>query len=176
MAAVPPLSSSPAKAAELQKFSYALRTSLAAAASMLAARRCGLPEVIWAVITTIIVAQSSRGAAWDTSWQRLIGTVLGGVTSLAILAFFKPGLLTLSVGMLAMGLTCALMRLQASAYRFAGITLAIIMLPTHSEPIMTVAVNRFLGVTLGIIVGMAAMYLWPERPTSGTAEPPKQRA
>ena len=57
--------------------SHAARTALAAVASLIVARLCRMPEAYWAPITTIIVMQSTLGAAWDASKQRLIGTALG---------------------------------------------------------------------------------------------------
>lgn len=149
-----------------------MRTTVAAGVSLLAARACGLSEAYWAVITTVIVTQSSLGAAWDVSRQRLIGTLLGGITAVALVTFFKPGLLPLLAGMLAMGLLCALLPLNASAYRFAGITLAVVMLPAQDEPIRIIALHRFLEVTVGIVVGMAVMAIWRQRAMPAAAAPP----
>ncbi|MDP9174591.1 MAG: FUSC family protein [Planctomycetota bacterium] len=151
-----------------------MRTTAASLASLLTARLCGLPEIHWAVITTIIVMQSTLGAAWDVSWQRLVGTFIGGVTAAALVSFFAPGLLAFAIGMLAMGLLCAFLPRQNSAYRFAGITLALVMLPNQTTPIWSVALHRFLEVSMGILVGMAVMALWPERRGSEVVLPPKE--
>jgi len=106
--------------------------------------------------------QSTLGAAWDTSYQRLIGTAIGGAAAVGLLAVFKQGGLLYVAGLMGLGLFCALLQLQISAYRFAGITLAVIMLPrpTHSIPI--IALHRFTEVSIGIVVGMAVMAVWPE--------------
>jgi uncharacterized membrane protein YccC len=159
-----------------QSFPQAVRTTVAAAVSLLAARACGFPETYWAVVTTVVVMQSTLGASWNTSWQRLIGTFVGGITAAALVAFFTPGLLPFIAGMLAMGLLCSLLRLEVSAYRFAGVTLVIIMLPSHIEPIWTVALHRFFEVVFGIMIGMAVMALWPERAEPAETLPPQERA
>ena len=52
----------------------AARTALAAVVSFLVARLLRIPEAYWATISTIIVMQSTLGAALTVSWQRLAGT------------------------------------------------------------------------------------------------------
>jgi uncharacterized membrane protein YccC len=155
-----------------QTFRLSLRTTVAAIASLLAARACGLPEVYWAVITTVVVMQSTLGAAWDVSLQRLIGTLLGGIAGAALGTLFASGPMPFIAGMLAMGLFCAVLRLQMSAYRFTGVTLAIILLPEHAAAMWIVALHRFLEVTFGIVVAMAVMAIWPEPDApAGTTQP-----
>ena len=44
------------------------RTAIVAIASLLAARLFRLPEAYWAPITTLVVTQSSLGAALTVSW------------------------------------------------------------------------------------------------------------
>ena len=53
-----------------------LRTALAAVLSVLVARLFHLPESYWAAIATLIVMQSSLGAALPISVQRFVGTIL----------------------------------------------------------------------------------------------------
>ena len=65
------------------------RMTLATVVSVLAARACGLPEQFWAVVTTVLVMQSSLGAAWEVSLQRLIGTVIGGATGAVWITWFR---------------------------------------------------------------------------------------
>jgi uncharacterized membrane protein YgaE (UPF0421/DUF939 family) len=141
---------------------HTLRTALAATASLLLATACRLPEPYWAVITTVIVMQSTLGAAGRVSVQRLLGTLIGGIAAATIVTFPGPAAMIFALGMLAIALLCALVRLDDSAYRFAGVTLAIIMLPQHREPIWVVALYRFAEVSFGIVVGMAVSALWPE--------------
>ena len=60
------------------------------------------------------------------------------------------------------GLACIPFRLERTTFRYASITLAIVML-VRSHSGWTVAVHRFLEVSLGIAVGLAIIALWPER-------------
>src|SRR6266404_2662357 len=49
---------------------HSARTAVAAVASLLAARLFRLPEAYWAPITTLVITQSSLGAALTVSRQR----------------------------------------------------------------------------------------------------------
>jgi hypothetical protein len=51
---------------------HSARTAVAAVASVLVARLFRLPEAYWAPITTLVITQSSLGAALTVSWQRLV--------------------------------------------------------------------------------------------------------
>ena len=58
-----------------QNVIHVVRTSIAAVVSLLIARLFKLPEAYWAAITTLVVMQSSLGAALTVSWQRFAGHV-----------------------------------------------------------------------------------------------------
>jgi uncharacterized membrane protein YccC len=157
-----------------QLLRYALRTTAAAIATLLIARACRLPEVVWAVVTTIVVMQSTLGGAWDVSRQRFIGTVLGGAAAMGLVLIFQPGIWPFLIGMLVLGVVCSWLGLQTSAYRFAGITLALIMLAKGNASIWVMALHRLLEVIIGIAVGMAVMSLWPGIIGAAPASPPKK--
>jgi len=55
------------------------RTDVAAVASLVAARLFRLSETYWAPITTLVITQSSLGAAFSVSWKRFVGTALGAL-------------------------------------------------------------------------------------------------
>jgi uncharacterized membrane protein YgaE (UPF0421/DUF939 family) len=52
------------------------------------------------------------------------------------------------------------------AYRFAAITLSIILLIAHQRAAWIVASHRFVEVSLGIAVALAVAELWPSRVTA----------
>jgi uncharacterized membrane protein YccC len=56
---------------------HSARTAVAATVSLLVARLLRLPESYWAAIMTLVVMQSTLGAAWTISKQRFAGTALG---------------------------------------------------------------------------------------------------
>ena len=72
---------------------HSARTAVAAVASLLAARLFRLPEAYWAPITTLVITQSSLGAAFSVSWQRFVGTVLGAVVGAIVASHFGPDVL-----------------------------------------------------------------------------------
>jgi uncharacterized membrane protein YgaE (UPF0421/DUF939 family) len=138
-----------------------LRTALAAVASYLLARLFQMPEAYWATISAIIVAESSLGAAAAISWQRLAGTVLGAGAGAVLGTFFHQNLLVFGSGVFLLGLVCATLRLGA-AYRFSGVTLAVIMLIPRDHAAWIVAAHRLIEVSIGIAVGLAFSGLWPK--------------
>ena len=140
---------------------HAARTAIAAGASLASARLLRLPEAYWAPITTMVVMQSTLGAAWDVSKKRFLGTALGAAVGGLLATYVAPRLVTFTVTIFALGLVCALLRLDHSAYRFAGITLAIVMLVVRTAPPWVIAAHRFAEVSLGIAVALLLTALWP---------------
>src|SRR5216683_8417113 len=72
---------------------HSLRTAVAAVASVLVARLFRLPEAYWAAITTLVITQSSLGAALAVSWQRFVGTALGAAVGAMVASYFGPHVL-----------------------------------------------------------------------------------
>jgi uncharacterized membrane protein YgaE (UPF0421/DUF939 family) len=145
---------------------HVVRTSIAAVASLLVARLFRLPEAYWAAITTLVVMQSSLGAALTVSWQRFVGSAIGAAAGALFATYFGSNTAMFGIGIFVMGIVCAALRLDKAAYRFAGITLAIIMLIAHTAPAWIVAVHRFIEVAVGIAVGLALTAVWPEDPAA----------
>jgi uncharacterized membrane protein YccC len=127
-----------------KEFVNAIRTAIAAVASLLLARLFRLPEAYWAAIATLIVMQSTLGAAWTISKERLAGTALGA-------------------GVFVLGVLCAILRIDRGAYRYAGITLVIVMLIARTQPPWIVAIHRAVEISVGIAVGLILTAVWPER-------------
>jgi hypothetical protein len=67
-----------------------------------------------------------------------------------------------AVAIVLIGLFSIAFRLEKTAYRYASITLAIIVLIPRSAPAWIIALHRFLEVSVGIIVALAGVALWPE--------------
>ena len=141
---------------------HSVRTAAAAVVSLFVARWFGLSESYWAAITTLVVMQSTLGASLPISAQRLVGTALGAATGALAGTYYPGNALVFGICLLVLGIGLVPFRLDRNAYRYAGITLAIIMLvPGHSGRI--VALHRFFEVSVGIAVGVAMSALWPER-------------
>jgi uncharacterized membrane protein YccC len=150
--------------ANQRELAHALRTTVAALASLLIGRLFRLPESYWAAITTIVVMQSTLGAAWKISKQRLLGTSLGAIIG-AFLATYKPeSAIAFGAGVLIAGIICAFLHVERAAYRYAGITIAIVVLIAHTGPAWRIALHRFVEISIGIAVALSITALWPETP------------
>lgn len=131
--------------------------------SLLVARMFRLPATYWAPITTLVITQSSLGAAFAISSQRFIGTVLGALVGGVAAACFGSHVLVFGICVFLLGLLCSLTRFGPTAYRFGGITLAIVILIPRSNSAWVVAFNRFAEVSIGIGVALLLAVVWPER-------------
>ncbi len=142
---------------------HSLRTAVAAVASVLVARLFRLPETYWAAITTLVITQSSLGAALAVSWQRFVGTALGAAVGAMVASYFGPHVLVFAASVFILGLLCALVRSDHSAYRFGGVALAIVLLIPRTGPPWKTAFHRFAEVSIGIAVALIMTVVWPEK-------------
>ena len=142
---------------------HSARTAVAAVVSVLVARLFGLPEAYWAPITTLVITQSSLGAAFTVSWQRFVGTALGAVVGAIAASHFGPHVLVFGTCVFILGLLRAMAHLDLTAYRFGGITLAIVLLIPRAAPAWQTAFHRFAEVSIGIGVALVLAWVWPER-------------
>jgi uncharacterized membrane protein YgaE (UPF0421/DUF939 family) len=107
----------------------------------------------------MVVMQSTLGAALKISGDRFIGTVLGALAGGLLSRYLPEAWWVFALGIFFLGILCALLRLPDS-YRFAGITLAIVMLVPHTAASWIVALHRFTEVSIGIVVGLAVTIIW----------------
>ena len=147
---------------------HSVRTAVAGTLSLLVARAFRLPESYWAAITTLVVMQSTLGAAWTISRQRFAGTALGAFMGALLATYFGMSVAAFSAAVFLAGLICAGLHLDRVAYRYSGITLAIVMLVGRARPAPVVAAHRFIEVSVGIAVGLLLTIAWPEPEPSTT--------
>jgi uncharacterized membrane protein YccC len=151
---------------------HSVRTALAAMVSLLVARLFRLPESWWAPITTLVITQSSLGAALKVSSQRFTGTALGALVGGLVASYFPPNVFLFGTCIFVLGLLCALVRSDYPAYRFGGIAVAIVVLLPRAAPAWVVAFHRFAEVSIGIGVALMFAWIWPEKePASRKAMP-----
>jgi uncharacterized membrane protein YccC len=149
------------------------RTAAAATASVVLARLVQMPEAYWAAIATLVVMQSTLGATLTLSIERIVATALGASIGAVESHFFGANLFAFALAILLTGLLSTVFRLEKTAYRYASITLAIIVLIPRSASPWTIALHRFIEVSAGIVVALAFVALWPER-APGAAKPPDE--
>ena len=153
--------------ARLTVVEHSARTAAATVTAFLAARLFGLPEPYWAPITTLVITQSSLGAAFSVSWKRFVGTALGALVGALVASHFPPNVFLFGASVLILGLLCALVGVDRSAYRFAGVTLSIVLLIPRTNSPWQVAFGRFVEVSIGIAIALLFAIVWPE-----SEEPP----
>jgi uncharacterized membrane protein YccC len=141
---------------------HSARTAVTAVVSLAVARLFRLPEAYWAPITTLVIVQSSLSAVLSVSLERLVGTALGCVFGAIIANYFGPKLLIFGAGVFLLGLLCAVTKSDRAAYRFAGMTLAIVLLIPRTGSAWHVAFHRFAEVSIGIGVALLMTVAWPE--------------
>jgi uncharacterized membrane protein YgaE (UPF0421/DUF939 family) len=149
---------------------FSTRTAIAAVTSLLVGHLLRLPQAYRAPITAIVVMQSTVGAALKVSGQRLAGTALGAAAGALLFVCFVSSIIAFTLGIFVLGLLSAPLHTDRSAYRFAGITVAIVMLTAAAAPAWSIALHRFLEVSVGILVGLLVTVAWPERANQGASK------
>ena len=147
----------------LPSIRHSVRTALAATASVIVARLVQMPEAYWAAIATLVVMQSTLGATLTLSIERIVATALGASVGALEAHYFGANLIAFLVAIVLIGLLSYGFRLEKTAYRYASVTLAIIVLIPRSNPAWIIALHRFIEVSVGIIVALIVVGLWPER-------------
>ena len=155
----------------LPSIAHAIRTAIGATASVIIAQLVQMPEVYWAAIATLVVMQSTLGATLTVSIEGIIATAVGASVGALEANYFRANLVAYAIAIFLVGLLSFAFRLEKTAYRFASITLTMIVLIPRSEAPWATALHRFVEVSIGIIVALAVVALWPEhqRPLADSA-------
>jgi len=146
----------------LPSLTHAIRTAAAATLSVIIARLVRMPEAYWAAIATLVVMQSTLGATFTLSLERIVATAVGASVGALEAKYFEANLVAFAFAVVLLGLVSFAFRLEKTAYRYASITLAIIVLIPRTAPAWITALHRFLEVSVGIIVALLVVALWPE--------------
>ena len=141
------------------------RTAVAAVVALLLARLLHMSEAYWASITAIIVMQSTFGASLSMSAQRFAATAVGAALGALAATYFHANVAVYGVGVFLLGMLCAVLEIERAAYRYAGVTLAIVMLIPRQTSAWSAAAHRFVEVSVGIVVALVISAVWPEHQT-----------
>jgi uncharacterized membrane protein YccC len=154
--ALPPL---PIPGVTWEGLAFAARTAAASLIALYIAFCMNLDDPKWAAITVWVVAQNSRGMSVSKSQYRILGTALGAVAALVLVALFAqtPELFLLGLAGwigLCTGLATALRNFRAYAVVLAGYTAAIVGLAAAAASLhaFDIALARFVYVLVGILV------------------------
>jgi uncharacterized membrane protein YgaE (UPF0421/DUF939 family) len=147
----------------LPSIEHSIRTALAATVSVIVARLVQMPEAYWAAIATLVVMQSTLGATLTLSVERVVATAVGASVGALESNYFGANLAAFMLAIFFIGLLSYGFRLERTAYRYASVTLTIIVLIPRANPAWVVALHRFIEVSVGIIVALLVVAIWPER-------------
>jgi len=134
--------------------------AIAAVVSYLIAHLFRLPEAYWAPMSTLIVMQLTFSTALPIAAQYIAGTAVGAAVGAATDTYFHTSIWAFGAAVVVVGLLCVALRVERSAFRYASITLVIVMLVPRSTSARLVALHRFFEVTIGIAVGLALFAIW----------------
>src|SRR6059036_1742518 len=141
---------------------HAIRTAVAGTASVVIARLVKMPEAYWAAIATLVVMQSTLGATLTLSVERIVATAVGASVGALEANYFRANLVAYAIAIFLVGLLSFACRLEKTAYRYASVTLTIIVLIPRAGAPWIIALHRFIEVSVGIIVALAVVAVWPE--------------
>ena len=138
--------------------------TVAAVLAFAAAWALALPEGYWAVISAIVVMQSSLGGTLGASFDRLIATVAGAMVGAACVSLRgRTPLPEVLVMTLAVGPTALLAALRPS-FRLAPITAVIVLVGAPPGAGLLTAFHRVVEITLGCVIGaLTAHLVLPDR-------------
>lgn len=144
---------------------HALRVSTAVAVSFTLATVLNLPQGYWAVITAVLVVQTSIGGTLGASRDRLFGTVVGALVG-GFAAFVRPET-PLGEG-LALVFSVAVLTVPAAlrpTLRIAPVTAVIMIVgsPTHAASLSS-AGYRVTEIAIGSVIGLVVtLTVFPPR-------------
>jgi uncharacterized membrane protein YccC len=134
--------------------------AIAALVSYLVAALFRLPEAYWAPMSTLIVMQITFRAALPVAVQYVAGTAAGATVGAATDACVHGSVWAFAAAVVFIGVLCVVLRVERSSFRYASITLVIVMLVPRSMSARLVALHRFFEVSIGIAVGLALFAIW----------------
>jgi uncharacterized membrane protein YgaE (UPF0421/DUF939 family) len=82
------------------------------------------------------------------------------------LTYTGSNIAVFGAGVFILGPICSTLRVEQPAYRYAGITLIIVMMTAHTQTPWMVAAHRFAEISIGLAVGLILTAIWPERQPS----------
>ena len=145
----------------------AVRVTTAAVLAFALAKLLGFAHGYWAVITAIIVMQTSVGGSLKAAVDRLLGTMAGALYGAAVALLVPHGTTAeLATAMVAAILPLALLAAIKPGFKVAPVTAFIVLVPLSGVPAppLTYALERILEISIGSIVGLAtALLVLPAR-------------
>lgn len=135
----------------------AVRASVAAAVSLLAADLLDLQYPIYAFIAAVIVTDLEPGQTRELGMRRILSTVIGAATGAALAFLLPPGPVSIGVAIFAAMMLGNLMQVRGGA-KVAGYICGIVLLDHSSQP-WIYAIHRLAETLIGVAVAWAVSYV-----------------
>lgn len=145
---------------------YACRVMVAGLLAYCLAIALSLPQGYWAVITAIVVMQSTVGGSLKAALDRLTGTALGAAVGFCVAVLHLQGYQA-GVALAAVLGPLAYAASASPRFRVAPVTAAIMLIGTGGamplDPVAA-ALDRVLEIALGGVIGvLVALFILPAR-------------
>ena len=117
---------------------------------------------LWALISGIVVLQSTWRGTLSSAWLRVLGTLIGSIISAAYLSFLPFNPFGMAACIFATVLVCHALGIPGHA-QLAAITVALIMVISSMDPTVspiTSAALRFSESCLGTAMAVLAVEIW----------------
>jgi uncharacterized membrane protein YccC len=129
------------------------------------AKLIGLREEYWALVTAVVVTQPGLLETLSASRDRVLGTLIGAVVGLAVIAAGQRGASTLSLFWVAMVPLSILAAIKPSL-RMGCVTLIIVALvPATGNPFAR-PFERIIEILVGVLASIVVSAVTPSQPKS----------
>jgi uncharacterized membrane protein YccC len=149
------------------KVKLSVRVTVSAILTLLLGQWLNVPLVLWAVMTALIVTQTSVGRSLKTTIDYFIGTLGGAIYAGTVAALIPHGSEPALIGVLAVAVAPMVVLASInSSFNVAPLTAVIVVLAptvTHATPLES-AVFRLAEVGLGAVTGLlVSLTVFPAR-------------
>jgi uncharacterized membrane protein YccC len=149
------------------KLKLSVRVTVSAMLTLLLGQWLNVPLVLWAVMTALIVTQTSVGRSLKTTIDYFVGTLGGAFYAGAVAALIPHGSEPALLGVLAIAVApMVVLAAMNSSFNVAPLTAVIVVLAptlTHATPLES-AVFRLAEVGLGAVTGLlVSLTVFPAR-------------
>jgi multidrug resistance protein MdtO len=151
---------------------FGLKYALGATICLLMIQALDWPGIDTAMMTCLVVAQSSLGADYRKSVLRLIGASGGGLLAVFFVVVLQPALTTIAGFLLAVApafalaawIACAGPRIAYGGVQIGYAFASVVLHGTGPVTDLAMARDRVIGILLGIaVMGIIDYLLWPQR-------------
>ncbi|WP_321887379.1 FUSC family protein [Paraburkholderia bannensis] len=142
-------------------FRHALRVTIAVAAGFWLGRLLPLTNAYWIVMTTIIILKPGYSLTRQRNAQRIVGTLIGCVASIALILLVKQPLVLLVSMFAAMVMSYSLLLFNYTASVVFTSAYVLLMFHLLAPGSMRIIGERAIDTVVGCMIAIGASHLFP---------------